>query len=158
MAPTIFNLNNAIHKEKMAGFDYDWTLVKPKDGKLFPDDIDDWMWLHPNIPEKIRKYYDDGYMIVIFTTQARLWKHDQIKIVAEILNIPIFIVIATDAVVCKPNISFFNSLVENNKINKEESFFVGDALGRKDDFADFDKGFAENIGIAWHSPESIFDN
>ena len=43
-------------------------------------------------------------------------------------------------------------------INKEESFFVGDALGRKSDFSDSDKVFAENIGIKWYSPEDIFIN
>ena len=45
-----------------------------------------------------------------------------------------------------------------NEINKEESIFVGDALGRKSDFSDSDKVFAENIGIKWYSPEDMFVN
>ena len=43
-------------------------------------------------------------------------------------------------------------------INKSESFFVGDALGRKYDFADSDKMFAKNIGILYFPPEDIFVN
>ena len=156
MPPTIYNINNAIIREKMAAFDYDWTLVSPKDGKTFPSNIDDWIWLYPNIPEKIKSYYEDEFMIVIFTNQSKLWKHEQIKLVAKSLNIPIFIVVATEKCDYKPNPILFNILIENNKINKDRSFFIGDALGRKSDFSDSDKVFAENIGIPYYCPEQIF--
>ena len=33
MPPTIVNINNAEFRPQMAAFDYDWTLVNPKDGK-----------------------------------------------------------------------------------------------------------------------------
>ena len=33
---------------KMASFDYDWTLVKPKNDRTFPKDIDDWEFLYSN--------------------------------------------------------------------------------------------------------------
>ena len=36
--------------------------------------------------------------------------------------------------------------------------FLGDALGRKTDFSDSDKVFAETIGIKYYSPEGIFRN
>ena len=42
MQPNIYTLNNAVHREKMVAFDYDWTLVCPKGGKTFPSNIDDW--------------------------------------------------------------------------------------------------------------------
>jgi len=29
-------------KEKLALFDLDWTLIKPKSGKKFPENKDDW--------------------------------------------------------------------------------------------------------------------
>jgi len=156
MPPTIYNINNAIYREKMAAFDYDWTLVNPTNGKTFPSNIDDWQWLYPNIPEKIKKYYEDGYMIVIFTNQSKSWKHQQIQNVAKELVIPIFIVIATEKSDYKPNSILFNILIGENKLNKDDSFFIGDALGRKSDFSDSDKIFAENIGISYFSPESIF--
>ena len=37
----IYNLHNATYKQKMAGFDYDWTLVKPKGERTFPKDINE---------------------------------------------------------------------------------------------------------------------
>jgi bifunctional polynucleotide phosphatase/kinase len=158
MAPIIYNINNAEVKKKMASFDYDWTVVNPKDGKTFPSSIDDWEWLYPGVPEKINKYYEDGYMIVIFTNQSKKWKYEQIQMVMKQLEIPLFVVIATDKAEYKPNPILFNMPFEGNNINKEESFFVGDALGRKSDFSDSDKVFADNIGIKCYSPEDIFTN
>lgn len=156
MSPTIYNINHAVHRNKMAAFDYDWTLVCPKDGKTFPSNIGDWEWLYPNIPETIQKYYEDGFMIVIFTNQSKSWKHEQIQIVAKTLDIPVFIVVATEKNEYKPNPILFNVLIGNNKINKDKSFFIGDAIGRTSDFSDSDKVFAENIGIPCYCPEQIF--
>ena len=153
----IYNINNADYREKMASFDYDWTIVNPKDGKTFPTNINDWQWLYSDVPNKIKKYYEDGYMIVIFTNQSKTWKHEQIKLVIKTLEIPVFIVIATDKINYKPNLNLFTTFIKNNKIDKEKSFFVGDALGRKTDFSDSDKIFAENIGIPWFPPENIFN-
>ena len=156
MPPTIYNLNNAVHRDKMAAFDYDWTLVSPKDGKTFPSHIDDWEWLYHTIPEIVKKYYNDGFMIVIFTNQSKAWKHEQIQLVAKTLGIPLSIVVATEKCDYKPNPILFNILVKNNKISKEQSFFVGDAIGRIGDFSDSDKIFAENIGIPCYCPEQVF--
>jgi bifunctional polynucleotide phosphatase/kinase len=156
MTPTIYNLNNAVNRDKMAAFDYDWTLVSPKGGKTFPSNVDDWEWLYPSIPEKIKGYYEDGFMIVIFTNQSKAWKHEQIQLVAKTLGIPLFIVVATEKCDYKPNPILFNILMGNDKISKEKSFFVGDALGRSGDFSDSDKIFAENIGIPCYCPEQVF--
>ena len=157
MSPIVYNINNATNREKMASFDYDWTIVNPKEGKTFPTSIDDWVWLYPSVPNTIKKYYNEGYMIVIFTNQSKKWKFEQIQIVMKLLEIPLFIVIANDKSEYKPNPILFNCLFDN-KINKLQSFFVGDALGRKSDYSDSDKIFAENIGIKWYSPEDIFTN
>ena len=51
MTLTIYNINNATIREKMVSFDYDWTVVNPKDGRTFPLSIDDWIWLYPSVPE-----------------------------------------------------------------------------------------------------------
>jgi predicted kinase len=61
MSHIFLNINNAELRPKMASFDYDWTLVNPKDGKTFPSSIDDWVWLYPNIPTKLIEYYQNGY-------------------------------------------------------------------------------------------------
>ena len=157
MSPIIYNLNNAIYKKNMAAFDYDWTLVKPLEDKILPKDINDWMWLSSDVQEKLKKYHDDDYMIVIFTNQSKMWKCEQIRYVMEIINIPIFIVISMDKEEYKPNPYMFNYFLNDNTIDYEKSFFVGDALGREKDFADSDKLFAENINVKCLSPEIFFN-
>ena len=156
MAPIVYNINNAGFRDKMVGIDYDWTLVNPKDGKTFPSHIDDWEWYSPRVPDKLREYYDQGYMVVVFTNQSKSWKCDQIKLSMESLNIPVFVVIARNKSEYKPNPILFETLFTENEIDKSNSFFIGDALGRKNDFSDSDKVFAEKIGIPCFAPENIF--
>jgi bifunctional polynucleotide phosphatase/kinase len=160
--PKIYNLLDAEFRPKMAAFDFDWTLVCPKDGKTFPTGVDDWTWLFPTVVDKIKSYYNDRYMIVIFTNQSKEWKQEQIQLVGKQIGIPLFIVVAFSKEEYKPSLAMYNSfidsfIIKNDSIlNKTESFFVGDALGRPTDFADSDRKFAENIGIPYYSPEAIF--
>jgi bifunctional polynucleotide phosphatase/kinase len=48
----------------------------------------------------------------------------------------------------------------NIKINKTDSFFCGDAAGRKTkthkDFSDSDLKFALNVGVPFKTPEVLF--
>jgi len=150
------SINEPVYRRKMAAFDYDWTMVNPKEGKTFPLDVDDWEWYHPSVPVTIKQYYDDDYMIVIFTNQTKKWKCDQLMTVAKSLGIPMFVVIAMNKCDHKPNISLFDKFMGEHTIDKDESFFVGDALGRRVDFSDSDKVFAQNIGVRWYSPETCF--
>ncbi|QRG37111.1 DNA 3'-phosphatase [Candidozyma auris] len=41
-------------------------------------------------------------------------------------------------------------------IDKSESFYVGDAAGREQDFSDSDKKFAEAIGLPFYTPEEFY--
>lgn len=150
-------------KKNAIMIDFDWTLVKPKNNKRFPKDINDWEWLYPSVPEKVKEYNTKNNIIIIFTNQTKDWKHEQIKLVARELQVPIFIMIATNKKAHKPNIDFYNTFFELNEIDKKifnlkKSLFIGDALGRKDDFSDSDKIFAENIGVKCISPEEAFLN
>lgn len=148
--------NSAQMKAKIAAFDYDWTLVSPKDGKTFPSNVEDWQWLYSNIPDELKRYNEEGFSVVIFTNQSKDWKVTQIQNVAASLEIPVFIVIARQKCDYKPNPVLYDMLVGSAKVDKAASFFVGDALGRKGDFADSDKVFAQNIGLKCHSPEEFF--
>ena len=156
MAPTIYNINKAQLKAKIAAFDYDHTLVCPKDGKTMPSDVEDWMWMYPNIPEQLKRYNDEGFSVVIFTNQSKSWKVIQIQYVAHTLKIPLFIVVASDKCDYKPNPILYDVLVGSAQVDKEQSFFVGDALGGKGDWADSDKVFAQNIGFKCISPQAMF--
>lgn len=42
------------------------------------------------------------------------------------------------------------------KVDMKDSFYVGDAAGRPDDFAASDKAFAKNVGIQFFTPEEFF--
>ena len=156
MAPTIYNINKAQLKAKIAAFDYDHTLVCPKDGKTMPSDVEDWKWLYPNIPDELKRYNDEGFTIVVFTNQSKPWKVIQIQYVLQTLQIPVFIVVASEKCDYKPNPILYDVLVGSAKVDKEQSFFVGDALGGKGDWADSDKVFAQNIGLKCLSPEKMF--
>lgn len=158
MAPIIHKVKEPKFREKMASFDYDWTLVSPKEGKTFPKSVDDWTWLFPNVVDKIKELYENNYMIVIFSNQSKGWKHEQILLVAEQLQVPVFVCIAQNKEDYKPNTIMFDNLVKTKKINLDESFFVGDALGRKTDFSDSDKVFSENINIKYIAPEVFFEH
>lgn len=156
MAPIIYNINKAQLKAKIATFDYDHTLVCPKDGKTMPSNVEDWVWLYPNIPDELKRYNDEGFSVVIFTNQSKPWKVIQIQYVMQTLQIPVFIVVASDKCDYKPNPISYDVFVGSVKVTKEQSFFVGDALGRKGDWADSDKVFAQNIGLKCYSPDEFF--
>ena len=139
--------------QKIAAFDYDWTLVRPKNFKTFPDDVDDWVWLYPSVPAKIQELFYSGYMICIFTNQSKDWKIDQIQQVVELLKVPITVSIGMSDSDKKPNTIMWDRL---NLIASPESFYVGDALGREGDWAAIDKLFADSIGLRVISPEDYF--
>jgi bifunctional polynucleotide phosphatase/kinase len=151
------NLNGFRYRSKIAGLDYDHTLVKPKTKSVFSKDVDDWMWLRPSVPVMLRLLHEHGYALVVFTNQSQKFKVAQIKKALSTLDLPISIFIETEKEFKKPNPRMYNTYVEGKKrVNKEHSFYVGDALGRPGDFADSDKGFAVNSGIKYKSPEEIF--
>lgn len=138
---------------KVAIFDFDWTLVKPKSNGTFPKDEDDWMWLRPNVPIEVEKYYNKGYCIIIMTNQSKLWKVQQIQKVLNSFKFPTMAIIAMNKEEYKPNTKLFT---DNVVKYTNKSFFCGDALGRPSDFSDSDKVFAENLKLPILTPEEAF--
>jgi len=67
-----------------------------------------------------------------------------------------FVCVAMEKADHKPNTIMFDKLLDGREISKADSFFVGDALGRKSDFSDSDKVFAERVGLTCIAPETIF--
>ena len=72
--PIIKKLNNYRFRQKMAMFDYDWTLVKPKSNGTFSKNENDWTWLTENVPNVIKEYYKKGYSINIISNQRKNYK------------------------------------------------------------------------------------
>tara|TARA_Y100000389_G_C17469750_1_gene529220 strand:+ start:343 stop:1263 length:921 start_codon:yes stop_codon:yes gene_type:complete len=152
-----FELNDFKYKSKVAAFDYDHTLVKPKKG-TFSHSVEDWLWLRENVPTILNQFNSNGYAIVVFTNQSKPFKVEQIKLALGELNLPLKVYSGISNEARKPN-TFMWDMFDNSsdvKIDKTQSFFVGDALGRVGDWSDSDKIFGEAIGLALKTPEEIF--
>lgn len=143
---------------KIAGFDFDGTLVKPREGRQFPKDKDDWRWTRPSVPERLRALVVEGWRLVIVTDQTKGWKEDMIADVVATIGVPIEVVIQKAATApagvksrgVKPDTSQF--LTRGITL----SYYVGDAAGRTGDWSDCDRVFAERLGIPFHTPEEFF--
>jgi bifunctional polynucleotide phosphatase/kinase len=148
-----------ITQTHIAAFDIDWTIAYGEK-KLFPKEADD-IHLLPNRKEKILKLFKMGYTIALFTNQKTKQKLERVARITTLirkLNIPCFAFIATGDDDCrKPKIGMWNKLKQLIP-NIKHSFFVGDALGRPQDFSDSDKLFAVGAGIPHYSPEEFFDH
>ena len=148
---------------KIAAFDLDHTLIKPKSGKKFPVNKDDWIWMYANVPEKLSEYYNNGYTIVVFTNQKKIKSlHDfrqKLHSIQDEINPPINFFISTETDhYRKPKTGMWDYFSKQIlvDIDYENSFYCGDAAGRQKDFSDSDRLFAHNIKIKFELPENIF--
>ena len=123
------------------------------------------------IASHIQELHDSGYKIVIFSNQATVKSAlggkaaAQIKAkVDEILagaGVPATVYAATlKDENRKPKLGMWTQFTQNSndgkEVDKESSYYVGDAAGRPDDFAGTDKEFAEAIGLPFKVPENVF--
>ena len=151
-----------INSELVAAFDLDWTLTY-NEKHLYPKEVDD-IYIFPNRKKVLEKLIEDGYNIVIFTNQFAKTKKEKEKKVERLttfiekINLPICIYISTEKDnYRKPNIGMWNLFKKNREI--KNVIFVGDALGRPQDFSDSDKLFGEKINAdEIKSPEDFFGN
>lgn len=145
-------------KQLIAAFDLDYTLIKPKSGNKFPKNSDDWILLE-GIKKKLGELYKSEYKIVIFSNQAGSSFDTKefakkIKAIASLLEVPLQVFGCTDYGYCrKPSVGMWWLLTRNNEgieIDMKQSFYVGDAAGRKGDFSDTDFKFALNLGLKFY--------
>jgi len=156
MAPVLFKIGAFRARKKIAAFDYDWTLVKPASGGTFPRNVDDWTWLNGMVVEVVKKAYSRGFAIVVFTNQTKAWKCDQIRTALGGLGVPVLVAVGMEKADQKPATVLFDAAV-TWKWDREVSYFVGDALGRKGDWSDSDRVFAERVGFTKiQAPEDVF--
>ncbi|MCJ1434921.1 hypothetical protein MMC27_004291 [Xylographa pallens] len=164
----------------------DSTLIRTSSGNVFGRNAADWQWWDPSVPGKLRKVYDDGYLVVILSNQGgislrsdpKTVKADQkrlaqfkakVSYVFEHFDFPISIYAATARdQYRKPRIGMWKELLEDHDLDESDgpdlrsSIFVGDAAGRggkggtKGDHSSSDRGFASNIGISFMTPEEYF--
>ncbi|OBT46568.1 hypothetical protein VE00_01861 [Pseudogymnoascus sp. WSF 3629] len=173
-------------KTRIAAFDLDWTLVKSVSGNKFVYDAGDWKWWHPNVPVLLKRLHQEQeFNIVIISNQGAIPLHPERKAptavrgrldawkgkIASILrqlDIPVTLYAATKFDnFRKPRTGMWDEILEDFDLTPEtvhmgESFVVGDAAGRiavpgfDKDFSASDRGFADNIGILFLTPEEYF--
>ncbi|TDL29789.1 PNK3P-domain-containing protein, partial [Rickenella mellea] len=162
------NLETNTHR-KLATFDLDGTLInatfrrnKRKDGEV------PWEWWNACIPQALKRLHDEGFSIIIFSnqcinpTQLVAWKHKIRSIANTLSDVPFRIFAATSKDEHrKPLPGMWKCLedIYSNagcEIDLAASFFVGDAAGRVNDFADTDRKFSMNAGLRFFTPEEYF--
>ncbi|XP_024082479.1 bifunctional polynucleotide phosphatase/kinase isoform X2 [Cimex lectularius] len=166
--------SNELAPVKIAAFDLDGTIIKTKSGYVFPKGCDDWMLWDIKIKPTLKQLHKDGYKIVIFTNQASLRSESnvanfkqKIENILKEVKLPVSVYISTTYdVFRKPAPGMWYQLIDDTKQNIEMSgsFYVGDAAGRKDnwapgkkkDFSMADRLFARNVGVTFFTPEEYF--
>lgn len=157
----------SIDNEKVAGFDLDHTLIKPKSGKTFykTEDVEDWIFYNELVPDKLLELHNSGYKILIISNQGALKTKDNINVwinriksmissISTIIPIKIIGITSKDVKYRKPLPYMWNNFVSGYN---PESFYCGDAAGLDKrsikgiklpkDFADTDAKFALNCGV-----------
>lgn len=170
--------SNPQEKIKIASFDLDGTIIVTKSGKRFAKDKNDWKWFHPTlVKEKLAALKREGYTLVIFSNQNGIAKGNvsatevqtKVEAIVKALNLPMLVFLGTESdMMRKPRVGAWQEMVKllgdkgEEAIDKEESFYCGDAAGRpkiagrSKDFAATDYKFALNLGIRFHTPEDLF--
>jgi bifunctional polynucleotide phosphatase/kinase len=146
-------------KNKLAIFDLDSTIIITKSGKIHAQNSTDWKWLNNKTVELIQKL-NTTHNVIIITNQKILNNEtkinswiDKITSIIEQLNISIEVFASlTTSIYRKPMTGFFEMIKLKYKFNLSDSFYCGDALGRKGDFSDVDYKFALNCGLKIKKP------
>ena len=152
------------NNNKLALFDLDHTIIKPKNNKTFykKDYSGDWEYVYPCVKNKLKDinkthniYIITNQKVLKTNTDKQVWL-EKIKMVLEDLDIPIviFAALSNDSY-RKPQTGSIDIL--NIKLDKN-TYYCGDALGRKRDHSDTDLKFGLNLNIKIYSPEYIFLN
>lgn len=176
----IYKINLSDEKNKIAGFDLDWTLIKTKSGRIHAKNRDDWQFFSDGVVEKLVELSENGYNIVIFTNQSGLGEKEEKRknfmyklnnILFQIggnVHVSYFISTGHNQF-RKPMVGCFTLLnIKLGDIDFENSFYCGDACGRsagwcydgktkkKKDFSSSDLFFAKNCGLNFYTPEEMF--
>ena len=139
----VFQYGPPTHSAKIAAFDVDGTLVETASGKRFATGPNDWK-LVKNVSEKLQSLHTEGFKVVLLSNQLGILRgkptkeefKQKMEAVARKLCVPLLLLaaISRDSY-RKPCTGMWEHLVQHEnggvKVEKEVSFFVGDAAGRE---------------------------
>ena len=168
---------DANHSDKIAAFDIDSTIIKPKSGRTFSTGRSDWVFFDNSVPKKLKDLHVSGTKIVFFTNQAGLekGKTDCKQLLLKFEDVINAVGVPIQVFICpgnnhyrKPSTEMWKFMEKNCnggiKVDMKESVFVGDAAGRpkgwaagkSKDFSAGDRMFAANLDIRFATPEAFF--
>ena len=161
----IVKIFNPEPRKKMAGFDFHWTIAKPRSNPVIYQNVNDWEYMNKYICFKLKQLYLNNFMIVVFVDYCGELEKNLIQTCLYLTKIPCYLVIPKNSLsLNKPNIELFDYFIDfireyenipNFYIDVSKSFYMGDAMGRSQDWDNYDKLFAERIGITYFYPEQI---
>ncbi|VDN40221.1 unnamed protein product [Gongylonema pulchrum] len=145
----------------LGGAKKDGTVVTTKSGRTFPTDEHDWRFFSDSVPQTLATVAAQNFRIVFFTNQRALFSGDDQSSIVQVF------VSLGSLQYRKPCTGMWEHFekYENGgiSINRQCSFYVGDAAGRicsslrgKKDHSAADRLFALNIGINFFTPEQYF--
>lgn len=149
--------------DKIAAFDLDGTLIKTELNLNKK-----WEWIYPSIPIYMKKLYESGWNIVIFTNRKDAGNSptkqqlliNRLTDIARTLDVPIDIFASIkDDKYRKPGTGMWDLYVSLR--GKKVGYFIGDAEGSDSPveayrWSDSDKQFAKNTGLIFTRPSDIF--
>jgi bifunctional polynucleotide phosphatase/kinase len=146
--------------KKIASFDLDGTLIKPKSGKISPKDKNDYQYAFDNVSNRLNELMDDGYKIVIFTNQNGIRRgkvnlKDIIYKIEKLFPLADYFIADKDNLYRKPMPGMYEEFIKLNG-TPEKIFYVGDSAGRKGDNSSVDINFAYNSGIEFKTENHFF--
>lgn len=155
-------------QQRWAGFDLDWTIIRPYKGKLHNGNTN--FRILPHRIQRLRELAMQGYYILIITNQKPYGNHNINAINTLLNNFQVILQTAgiTNVLICsatsrdmsniyrKPNIGFITSITAISGPFLPGSFYCGDAAGRPTDFSDTDFAFARNASLQFYTPEQVF--
>mmetsp|Transcript_34404 Transcript_34404/g.58284 ORF Transcript_34404/g.58284 Transcript_34404/m.58284 type:complete len:1120 (-) Transcript_34404:101-3460(-) len=182
---SLLYLKHGVFQSKIAGFDFDGTLVHARGGSSMALQKSDYIFPTNVVIQKIRRLFADGYGIVIFTNQNGIKGAHQGKRASTVkwaieqtirrLEVPVDVFMATQKDSFRKGIGTrmwqkMKDIMEKRRdklgddvahqpqilLDKSLSLFVGDAAGRRQDHSDSDRKFAESVGIKFLTPEECF--
>lgn len=167
--------NNTYPKLKIAGFDFDDTLVKKHNNEL----------AFSSVLDKLKHLHDDDYTLVMFSNEALdhlkktesiartlMKKLNRLDTFVERLGLPFRIYVATrkdkyrkpstkdtaKAGVTLGGKAMWTKMEQDlgEEIDMVASFYCGDAAGRRGEFSDADLAFANAVGVRFEHASDFF--
>ena len=152
------------YSKKIAAFDLDDTLINTKSGKKLAKEMTDWKLMNDKVKPKLQELVKNGYSIIIFTNQKGVGKsgkvdefEDKIKAIKDELGINLTAYVSLkDDYNRKPFPGMFEYHTSQYPVDKNHSFYVGDAYSNVEAFSDSDYKFALNNKIPFYIADNYF--